>query len=462
MKKPQYALTPSQDVSYLQCKYSLFKRVVNILSSITYTEEIDFDVMNQAYKLLVQRHDCLRIKFFKKKGRLMQYFDDYTPVKDVTVLSFETEEEQKSFIDKVKKHPIDYLHGVVIEPYFIKTFDHRNMIFFKVCHMALDVYGIYVLYKDLVDLYQALKNGTELPAPPANFEDIVKKDLEKLGNQNMNEKHVEYFTKLFNDNPEPFYAGIHGPNQKDWQKQVKKGHRAMSIFFVHNDTQTYRHKIDRKTVEKVLAYCQRNQYSPANVLFYASSVTLAKLNGNVENIMPIGLYNCRVSTQEKTCAGSKVQSAGCYTKIDYDATFEENLKNFSAEQMALYRHVKFSDRDFEALMHRVYRSSPLQIYYSIAYSLLLFDIPDGVEFDMYSNGKGALPAYVIQFLNSKTMEIDMAYDVQTKITTEDDVRTYHLLYLSVLNQVLDDPEIKISDIKLHEASAEAEQTELNV
>ena len=456
MNKSYYALTPAQGVCYLQCKYSLFKRVINILSSIAFNEEIDFDIMNQAYKLLVQRNDCLRLKFFKKKGQLHQYFDDYTEPKDVKVLSFDTEEKQANFVDKVKKHPINYLRGIVIEPYFIKTFDNRSMVFFKVCHLALDIYGINVLYRDLIGIYNALKNGTELPTAPASFEEVVKKDLEKTSNQDMTEKHREFFTNLLTDNPEPFYTGIHGPNNKIWQKQQAKHHRGMQMFLFNNDTQTYLHKIDKETVEKVLEYSHSAQCSPSNLLFFASTLTLAKLNGNVRNTMPLGLYNCRVTALEKSCAGDKAQSAPCYTKINYSLPFEENLKNFELDQMKIYRHIRFPDTEFEILKSNIYRSSPLEIYYSIAYSLIPFDIPDGVEFNMYTNGKGALPAYIVQFLNSNTMEIDMAYDVQTKIISEKDVGVYHSLYLNVLKQILENPQVKVSDIALYPTVADTD------
>ena len=448
--KPCYVLSPAQDVSYLQCKYSLYKRVINILTSTTFKEELDIDILNEAYRLLVKRNDCLRIRFFKKHGRLMQFFagENDVKVKNIPTLSFNSKEEQEAFIDKTRKKPIKYMRGVVIEPYYIKTYDGRFMIFLKVCHLALDIYGIRIMYKDLMEIYDALKNGTELPSPTGSFEEIVKRDIELSQNKSITQKHIDYFTELFNDNPEPYYAGIHGPNNKLWQKSLAKNHRAMPIFFVHNDTQTYTHKIDRNMVEKVLNFCRYNQCSPANLLFYVSSITLAMMNGNLKNVMPIGLYNCRYSAAEKNCGGTKAQSGGCYTKINYALSFEENLKIFSAEQFRLYKHVKFSDRDFETLMHNAYRSSYLQIYYSMAYSFFSFEMSEDIEFNVYTNGKGALPAYVIQFLNTKTNEIEMSYDVQTKITSEVDVRIFHNHYLNVLKQVLEDPRIKISDIVL--------------
>ncbi len=449
-EKPCYRLSPSQDVSYLQCRYTLFKRVINILSSVTLDEKVDYDILNQAYKLLIKRNDCLRIKFFKKKGQLMQYFEDYdeSKIANVPVLTFETEKKQNAFIDKTRKRPINYMSGVVIEPRLIHTYEGKDMIFLKVCHLCLDVYGIHAIYMDLLGIYNALKNGAPLPEEPSSFEKVIIKDIERSRNQNINDKHVEYFTNILNDNPEPYYAGIHGPNNKIWQKKLASHHRGMQMFFINCDTMAYRHKIDRETVDKVLFYCRNNQCSPANLLFFAFSVTQGRLNGNVKNLLPLSLYNCRVSALDKNCAGSKVQSGACYTKIDYNSSFEDNLKNFSAEQMKLYRHVNFSDRDFETLLHTTYRSSYLETYYSLAFSLVPFDIPEGIEFNMYTNGKGALPNYVIQFLNAKTNEIDMAYDVQTKITSEEDVRLFHTYYVNVINQVMDDPRIKIGDIQL--------------
>ena len=39
-----YELSPAQEVPALQCKYTLFKRVINILASITSEDELDFEI----------------------------------------------------------------------------------------------------------------------------------------------------------------------------------------------------------------------------------------------------------------------------------------------------------------------------------------------------------------------------------------------------------------------------------
>ena len=447
-EKTIYELTPSQDVSYLQCKYTLFKRVINILSSITLDEEIDFEIMKNAFNLVVERNDCLRIKFFKKDKQLKQYIDDAKPLTKIPVLSFATEDEQMKFIDRYKNKAIKYLKGKVIEPTFIKTFDNRYMVLLKVCHLVLDIYGINVIYKDLMDVYTALKDGKELPPKPGSFEEVMKKDIDKKHNDRLVDNNTEFFTNLLNDNPEPYYTGLHGMDNAIWQKKLSKNHRGMQMFFINNDTKGYCHDIDAELVERVIEYCKDHSCSPANFLFYTCSLTAAKLNNNTKHVLPLELCNCRGTALEKKCAGTKVQSIACYTKFNYDDNFENSLTNFANNQTNLYRHIGFEDRDFETLLHKTYRSSWLETYYSLTYSFIPMAMPKGVEFMVYSNGKCALPAYIAQLYDVKTNNIRMAYDVQTKIITEQNVADFHNKYLNVIKQVLDNPQITLKDIEL--------------
>ena len=49
----------------------------------------------------------------------------------------------------------------------------------KFCHLVLDVYGINIIYKDLFDCYNAIKDGKELPEAPTSFEKMIQYDLKK-------------------------------------------------------------------------------------------------------------------------------------------------------------------------------------------------------------------------------------------------------------------------------------------
>ena len=443
--KTCYELSPAQGVPYLQCKYTLFKRVINIMSSITFEEEIDFELMEKAFNIVVERNDCLRIKFFKQKGQLKQYFRDEVPYKKIPVVEY-NQEKFDAFIKRYKKHAIKYMRGTVIEPHFIKL-NGKCMVLFKVCHLVLDVYGTSVIYKDLIEVYKSLKNNTDLPELPAKYEDVIKRDIERNYNEVRQKKHEEFFKDMLSEKAEPYYTGIHGPDNKIWQKKVKKNHRGMKMFFLKNDTKAYIHTIDSDIATRVIDYCRENQLSPANFFFYTCTLTSAILNNKTKISLPLSLCNCRITPNEKNCAGTKVQSVACYTRYRYKLTFEENLRRFSANQAKVYRHIDFPDIKFEAMLHKAFRSSFLETYYSIAFSFVPSNFPEGVDFTMYSNGKGALPGYLIMLFDTKTNSIKLGYDVHSKTTSEEQVAYFHQMYKSVLTQVLDNPEIKLGDIK---------------
>ena len=68
-------LNYSQDIVTLQTKYSLFKRVLNIVFSLTIDGGFDRALMTNAINKVIERNDCLRIRFFKKGKETLQTID---------------------------------------------------------------------------------------------------------------------------------------------------------------------------------------------------------------------------------------------------------------------------------------------------------------------------------------------------------------------------------------------------
>lgn len=447
MEKEQkmYELTLSQEVTTLQCKYTIFKRIMNILTSMTSKEDLDFELLNKAFNKVVERNDCLRLRFVKKNKQLMQYFLEEDKF-DVPVLKFKTKEEQEKFINRVRRKTIKYKKGVVVEPYFIKTYDNKSMVLMKVAHLILDIYGINMIYKDLFEVYDALKNNKTMPAYPVQFEDIVKIDLQRKHDKNFNDKNDEFYTNYFNEKEEPFYAGIGGVNSEVYKNLQSKNKRAMNMLFFDIDTKGYEHKVDKNIVSKILEFCNETKISIANFLFYICSLNNSILNGKVKNMLPLELCNCRGSFQAKSCAGMRVQSLACYTTFDFEKSFKENLDNFSMSQAKLYRHIGYSDTKVQYLLHEAWKSSFLSTYFSIAFSFIPFSLPEGYEFFLYSNEKSVLPCYLALLFDVQKGEIIMDYDVQTKIISEEDVQNYHKNLLSLLDKILSNPNLKLKDV----------------
>ena len=448
MDNKLYELTPSQEVICLQTKYTLFKRVVNILFSATTDKELDFNIMRKAFNLLVERNDSLRIRFIKKDKKLMQYFLDEYKYENIEVIKFNSKEEQESWINKKRKKAIKYLNGVVCEPYFIKTYDNKSMVFLKVCHLILDIYGLNIIFKDLFAIYNSLIKNETLPECPTKYEEVVINDLKSKHNEKRYQENYEFFKNLLENKPEPYYVGINGLNEPIIQKRHKKNKRAMQMFFINNDTVGYEYVIPSSLMEKANIYCEKNNVSLTNLLFYGCSLTASLLNEKKENVLHLQLCNRRSSMLEKHTAGCKVQSIGCYTEFDFTKSFLENINTFAINQLALYRRVGFPDVDFETLLHKIYPSNMLETYYSITFSFIPYEKDEDIRYDIYSNEKGALPCYLALLYDINTKEVRMCYDCQSKIIKEKDVINFHKKYVDVLTQIIENEEITLTEIKL--------------
>ncbi len=442
-----YDLTPSQEVVKMQTLFSLDKRIINILSSATFTNGIDVKVMKKAINEVVKRNDCLQLRFVKKGRKLMQYFDENATAGEIPVLTFKTEEEQNAFLENEKKKPIAYKKGVVIEFKIINTFDRKQMVFVKLCHYILDTYGLVFLYNDLHGVYNAMKDGKELPPMPGKFEEIVKKDLIKKNDKEFDKKNREYFSTLYLDKPEPYYAGIHGLTTDIAKKYYKT--RSMKMFLIcNNKTKAYMHETDSAFCDKIMSYCKENKISPANLLFFASSLCQARMNNNTENILQLELCNCRPTAAERNCAGTKVQSLGCYVHFDWDKTVEENFKTFMTNQNTYYRHLGFSDFEFQSITHKVWHSSQIKTYYAMSFSFVPMPKMDGIEVQMYNNGKFALPCYFACLFDMTSNTLKFVYDAQIKLTNEEHVKVFHNNFMGIVDQIIDNNQKLISEIKI--------------
>lgn len=450
MEKNEYKLyetTLSQDLPILQTKYTLYKRIINIVLSITSKKTLDYHTMLKALNKAVERNDCARLRFVKKKGKIMQYFLPKYEYLEMERCEFGSQEEQEKFIKKETKKAVKYMKGEVIKPYFIHTFDNKYMILLKVCHINFDLYGLNIFVKDLMDVYNALCNNSDLPKAPLPFENVLIKDLEHKNDKEYFEKNREFFDNYLRSKSQPYYAGLHGKKGKHYFKMIKSGSHSMKMFFIHNDTQGYMHEIPKDISSKMLEYCKENKVSPANYLLFAFSVVQAKLN-DVYNLMPLELCNCRGTIAEKQTAGTKVQSLACYTEIKREMEFDKNLKEFCENQMMLYKHIGFSDTAFQMMSHKIYNSSLLGTFYSLTFSFIPMDIPEDMEFQVYSNGKCALPAYIAVVYDVKKESMKIVYDCQTQLMDDKDISNFHTNLMKTIKTVLENPSTKIENLKI--------------
>ena len=209
--QPLYNLIPSQQTMYLMVKFSFHKQLTQIPISFSVEGDLDFGLLKRAFNIEIERNDSLRLRFVKSGKTIKQYFEERATMNYIQVMRFKSLEEQEAFFSKDAQKPVYFLKNETFRVFFFKTEGAGSGIYFNVSHLILDAMGIVITLIDLLRVYKALKDGTEMPAPLDKYEDYIKAEFARLSDTKKMAKHEEFYKRYFLKGGEPFHANVHGP-----------------------------------------------------------------------------------------------------------------------------------------------------------------------------------------------------------------------------------------------------------
>lgn len=448
MEHTLYEFNSSQKVIELQTKYTLFKRVENILFCTTIGGGYDKKLMTDAINLLFSRNDCLRIRFVKKGKERLQYFEEERTIGAIPFRKFETVAQEKAFVKKFRKNPVNCFEGRPLEVVFAENAIGEALIYFKISHYVADTYGISILVGDLFGIYDSLVKGNELPPTPGSFEKVLIKDLEFASNPELCAKDKDFFEEYYGAHaePKPMFNGLQGNKSDEWLKQKRKGAISMPFYFVKCDTRGYKLDIPSILGRKAREWCEKSQITLSTFFYYTITIASSIVNDKIKYLTPLLLLDCRGTLTERKAAGTKVQPLSIYETVDYERSFNDNIRDAFVAHQELYKHTRLKYTEAESIQHRIWGHSQLSQTYGFSFSFVQTATPEGVDMQIISNGKGALPAYVAVMFNVKTGSISVVYDVQTMMIEPEVLGEFHNTYLRVIENVLDNPETEMQKL----------------
>lgn len=447
--KQLYHFTNSQDVIRLQSKYALFKRVLNILFSLTFDEGFDEALMCQAIDLLYERHDCLRLRFVKQGKETMQYFEAERKSGKIPSLRFETNGAYDAFFRRFRRKPTDVAKGDVLRVVFAVNPEGKQMVICKISHYVADTYGIGILVNDLMGIYAALRDGKELPPAPGSFEEIVRKDNEFRNDAAATECDRAFFHDYYfnrHGDSHPVYCGQHGNKDDHWLKFKRKGEFGNSYLFIRCDTEPYEFALPKSITLDAQQWCADHGISLNTFFMMAFTLTLSLLNDRETRLCSVEILNCRGTLADRRTAGTKATGLTVRTDIDYDKSFRENAAALFEEQQEIYRHTRLTYLETEVMQHEAWKFSMLRCLICSGFSYIPYQSQPGVRFQLHSNGKGALTTYVAIMHDVVNNEISINYDVQRLRITPVQLIDFQSLYIRVMEKVIARPDTPLKEI----------------
>ncbi|MBQ6165311.1 MAG: hypothetical protein IJK23_12625 [Clostridia bacterium] len=447
-----YPLIPSQQTMCYMLKYSLHKQVTNVPVSLATSRKLDFGLLAKALNIEITRNDCLRLRFAKQGGKMMQYFLDKNPIEKVRVLHFPSVQAQEEFFEADAAKAIRPLKET-FRVYFFTDSENRYGVYLNACHLIMDAFAASVFFRDLFAVYDALVSGGEMPAPLARFEEHLPKEYEYLESEQY-KKDREYFDAFHRGmGCPPFYAGVHGPAMLEKQRR-RKPDLTVPVAFdpIHDKAESAHLCTDEETTKLILGWCEKNKVAPEILMQTGYKIHAAALNYHTDDTMMMTLCSRRITAKEKNMGGCMAQVLQMRTKLPTSLTFEETVKRVSAQRSSHFRHMNFPYIDALEMERKIYHFSQAQGPALMMYTWLPLDAlakefgADDPEFRFYNPGRYIMPLYTFTFRSLDGKRLECLYMYRTNLICRADIEALHEGCFRILRYALAHPETTIDEL----------------
>lgn len=448
-----YELIPSQQVMYTLVRYSIHKQVTQIPSSITVKEKLDFDLLTKALNIEFERNDALRLRFRRSKIGLgiKQYFMKSYSVDSVPTYNFKTKEEQEAVLNKDAQTPIRIFKDESFRIIFYTTYDGKTGIYFNVSHMVSDPMGMAVFFHDLLCVYKALRDGTELPAPPASYEEHILKEFEYLKNEKLHGRDRDFYIHYWRDNGEPFYAGINGPALLDKAREKNPNIRVPEAYDpIHDEAAVIHKRVSKEDTEKIYDFCKKQLVSPEILYMYAYRAHASKVNRRADDILNLVMCSRRASVKDKSVGGCLAQPLQLRTVTAETETFSEAVRKLASNRNELIRHMNFPYLEALGLQQKEFGFKVTQGPSCFMFSWLPLGLaadkaPFEFEFTAYCMGRYVMPLYIIVVPTSDG-GADFYYMYRTNAINSTHIDLLHENAMKAIDMGTENPELTVGEL----------------
>lgn len=448
-----YKLIHSQEMVKYMWKYSVHMQSTQIPLAIAFEEELDFSTLARAVNIEIQRNDCMRLRIFREGLKVKQFFLKEYKLDKILIKKFATKDEQVKFFDSVASTKLDVFGGEMFRIIFFRTQDAKSGVFICASHMIMDFAAAFMFFKDLLTVYDSLKNKTELPKALGKYEDIIIKEQDNPELEEKIKRDLKELDEFVAKDRKPFYNAINGTKVLNLQRRLLHN-RDMTMPHIYLPVLDSTHLIkchlsdeDSKIID---AFIKENHLSPEWVIQLGFRIYLSKINEHTNDTLFWVLCPRRRTVREKRCGGTLASPMPWREILDDNKSFIDTIGQLSESQIFMFRH---SDVPFTAVrqMERArYGLSLMQTGNSMMFSYL----PAGenpfngreYEFFAYNFGHYVMPVYALTMQEASTGRFVFSYIHRTFLTKDEDVYKFNDGVVRAILKGIENPEKTIGEI----------------
>lgn len=397
----------------------------NVPGGIVLDGEIDIVKLERCFNELINRHESLRTYFTFENENVVQKIVDTVDFKVEKEENIDFNELNNIFKNFVK--PFDLGLAPLFRAKFIKFTNGKSALFVDMHHIISDGTSLAIFIDELCKLY----NDKELPKLTITYKDFAVFENEQLSSENLKEAQ-NYWVNQFSDD----IPVLNLPT--NYQRPAVQSFEGAKVYST----------IDNDITNRINAVSKALGVTPYMLLLSAYYILLEKYSSQDDIVVGSPIVG-RDMAETYNLIGMFVNTLALRTKIDPELSFKDFVNTIKTNCLNAY---KYQTYPFDELVNKLdikrdTSRSPL-------FDTLFTYQNNGLKDVTLGNLKGEyyLPdTNIAKFdlaieLIPNNNGISISFEYATKLFNEDFIRNLSNHYLNIINIILGNCEIKVSDI----------------
>lgn len=453
-----YPLTAAQRLHFFYQQYCPKKQVLNIGTSLTIQQSLDFGALKEAIYQAYHRCESMRLRFTRDEaGNVLQYVVDQEQ-RDIEFFDF-TGWQECHAVDKMKEWtaiPFERFDSPLNRVVMIITPDGFQGIYLLVDHMTMDAQSIILFMKDVIELYCNMKyEGIPYPKEMFSYLAQLEKDLAYEEGSKAQKKDTEYFEKLI-ASTEPIFNHLFDRDLLKEERERTKNEkvRAATIVTDNVDANIATFELEAEPTMKLLKFCEEQHVSMVCLLMMGLRTYLQKRNRNPE-VSIVTTVARRATLAEKKSGGTRIHCFPFLTVVQEEDTFLEGIHKIRDAQNQLFRHADYDPTAYFIYRSKHYKLEQGQTYEPLSLTYQPLTLKDkgldqlgDIQYKSawYSNGAAAQPLYLTVMHRAHDNGLNFNFEHQTGVVTYEELEYLYYYLCRILFQGIENPDQTILEI----------------
>lgn len=456
--REMYPLTAAQKLHFFYQRYCPKKQVLNIGTSLTIQQSLDFGALKEAIYKAYERCDSMRLRFAEDKdGTVWQYLVEKEE-RDIEFFDF-TGWEGWAAEAKMKEWtavPFERFDTPLNKVVMIITPDGFQGVYLLVDHMTMDAQSLILFLRDVIEIYCNMKyEGIDYPKEMTSYIKQLEKDLAYEAGSKAQKRDIEFFEKMISSS-EPVFNSISGMEQLKEERKASRNPKLRAATNVSDnvDANIVTFELEADPSERMLKFCEEHHISMVCLLMMGLRTYLQKENGNDDVSINTTIAR-RATLSEKKCGGTRIHCFPFRTIVDKKETFMDGLLKIRDGQNQLFRHANYDPTAYYQYRNKHYGLKPGQTYEPLSLTYQPLTLKDkgldrlgDIKYKSawYSNGAAAHALYLTVMHRAEDNGMNFNFEHQTGVVSYEKLQYVYYYLCRILFKGIENPDITVEEL----------------